>query len=85
MLNFVIQGLYDIQIKTNKFCSARMYSCTEFEKLLKKLEVHFYFLLYKIALRLKLMVNKCLNMPNLMINQQKIDLTCFYLVPNENE
>jgi hypothetical protein len=27
MLDFVIQGLYDIQIKTNKFCIARMYSC----------------------------------------------------------
>jgi hypothetical protein len=27
MLDFVLQGLYDIQITTNKFCIAKMYSC----------------------------------------------------------
>jgi hypothetical protein len=27
MLDFVIQRLYDIQIKTNKFCIARIYLC----------------------------------------------------------
>jgi hypothetical protein len=68
MLDFVIQGLYDIQIKTNKFCIARMYSCMcsvfilkkihkqKSEKLLQKLvENPFSFLPYKIALKLKLL------------------------------
>jgi hypothetical protein len=68
MFDFVIQYLYDIQIKTNKFCIARMYSCMcgafilkqiqkqKSEKLLQKLvEIPFSFLLYKIALKLKLL------------------------------
>jgi hypothetical protein len=58
MLNNVIQGLYDIQITTNKFCVSKMYSCmcgvliikkkpsqTEIGKLLQKLvETPFSFL-----------------------------------------
>jgi hypothetical protein len=61
MLDFVIQGLYDIQIKTNKFCISRMYSCMcgvfilkktftnkKLEKLpQKKVEIPFTFLHYK--------------------------------------
>jgi hypothetical protein len=73
MLNFVMQGLYDIQITTNKFSIARMNracvvflylkkpSQTEIGKLLKKLvETPFSFLHYKIALKLKLLLKKML-------------------------
>jgi hypothetical protein len=65
MLNFVMQGLYDTQITTNKFCIAKMYSCmcgvfilkktsqTEIGKLLKILtETPFSFLHYEIARKL---------------------------------
>jgi hypothetical protein len=64
MLTFVIKGLYDIQITTNKFCIVRMYWCmrgvlylkkpsqTEIGKLLQKLiETPFSFLRYKIAIK----------------------------------
>jgi hypothetical protein len=54
MLNFVIHSLYDIKITTNKFCLARMYSLKKPSK--KEIgELPFSFLLYKIALKLKLL------------------------------
>jgi hypothetical protein len=69
ILNFVIQCLYDIQITTKSFvkqeciraCVVSSYlkrpSQTEIEKLLKKLvEVHFSFLLYKIARALRILL-----------------------------
>jgi hypothetical protein len=37
MLDFNVQGLYDIQIKTNKFCIAKMYSCMCGVFILKKI------------------------------------------------
>jgi hypothetical protein len=68
MLGFVVQGLYDIQIKNNKFCIAKIYSCIcgvfilkkihkqKSEKLPQKLvEIPFSFLHYKTALKLKLL------------------------------
>jgi hypothetical protein len=68
MLNFVIQGLYDIKITSNKFCIAKMYSCmcgalylkkpsqTGIGHLLQKLEeTPFSFLHDKIALDLELL------------------------------
>jgi hypothetical protein len=69
MLNFVMQGLYDIQltsfvkqecISANVVLHLKKPSQREIEKLLKKLvEVPFSFLLYKIALKLKLLQKKC--------------------------
>jgi hypothetical protein len=69
MLNFVIQGLYDItilQITTNEFCIAKMHLCmcgviipkqtfTNRNRLQKLVKTPFSFLHYKIALKFKLL------------------------------